>query len=159
MAEEEESPTPLQQINTYHCLCTTLILTTTHKLESLPRRAEPVQDGALILAPPVDITASGDAVRENLKPSNSILLNIVSDRRPVIVRRDDGFEKRTLLRCGRCNLVVGYGLDQAHFETAEQDSGQQRPMYLLPGGMLSTADMASGKSAQPPPWAENGGGE
>ncbi|EXJ93906.1 hypothetical protein A1O1_02299 [Capronia coronata CBS 617.96] len=158
MAEEGQQSTPLPHINTYHCLCTTLILTTTHALESLPRRAEPVQDGAVILAPPVDLTASENVVHDKSRPSQSVLLNTVSDRRPVIIRREDGFEKRTLLRCGRCRLVIGYNLDDAHFENAGQITGQERPVYLLPGGMLATADMVSGKRAEVPPWAENIGG-
>lgn len=159
MAEEEQQSTALPQVNTYHCLCTTLLLTSIHDLDFLPRRAEPVQDGALILAPPVDITVIEDRPGENTRPVQSLLLNTVSDRRPVIIRRDDGFEKRTLLRCGRCRLVIGYSLDEAHFETSGEDSRQERPVYLLPGGMLNTADMASGKSAAIPSWADKSAGE
>lgn len=66
-----------------------------------------------------------------------------------MIRREDGFEKRMLLRCGRCKLVVGYTLDEAHFEV----KGQERLVYLLPGGLISTADMAEGKKVEIPPWA------
>lgn len=69
-----------------------------------------------------------------------------------MIRREDGFEKRTLLRCGRCKLVVGYSLSPS------EDSGSQaRQTYLLPGGLVSTADMATGAAAETPPWAENSG--
>ncbi|KAI9750642.1 MAG: hypothetical protein M1815_001677 [Lichina confinis] len=47
----------------------------------------------------------------------SLLLSTVQDRRPLIVRREDGFEKRWLWRCGRCRVVVGYQLDPIHFIT------------------------------------------
>src|SRR5277367_6278495 len=48
------------QINTYHCICTTLLLATTHTLSSLPHRAEPALDKALILAlPPASRLAAG----------------------------------------------------------------------------------------------------
>ncbi|KAL2419611.1 hypothetical protein ABEF95_006666 [Exophiala dermatitidis] len=141
----------LRPIHTYHCLCTSVVLATTHELETLPHRASPVQDNALILAPPVEVTVSDDELRQNVKPASSFLVNTVSDRRPVIVRREDGFEKRLLLRCGRCRLVLGYKLDEAHFEKSAPEAS---PVYLLPGGMLSTNDMASKRSAPVPAWAE-----
>ena len=46
-----------------------------------------------------------------------LLSTTLPDRKPVIIRRDDGFEKRLLLRCGRCRVVMGYLLDEAHFPT------------------------------------------
>lgn len=46
-----------------------------------------------------------------------LLSTTLPDRKPVIIRRHDGFEKRLLLRCGRCRVVMGYLLDEAHFPT------------------------------------------
>lgn len=152
MAEKTPSSNSApSQVHTYHCLCTTLLLTSTHDLKSLPRRNEPIQDGALILAPPVDISRSEEVFSEDsqLQSANSVLLNVIPDRRAIMIRREDGFEKRMLLRCGRCKLVVGYTLDEAHFEV----KGQERLVYLLPGGLISTADMAEGKKVEIPPWA------
>ncbi len=143
--------TPLIQSHTYHCLCSTLILTTTHDLQTLPHRQEPVQDGALILAPPVDTTRSDNIETQTMKPLSSVLLDIAPERRPIIIRREDGFEKRTLLRCARCKIVIGYSLDEAHWETS---GGTSRPVYLLPGGLLSTAEMAEGNQPKIPAWAE-----
>jgi len=151
MVEAESMPTDSK---TYHCLCTTLILTTTHDLETLPRRTEPVQDGALILVPPVNTTRSDELSTEGAQPANSLLLNVVPDRKPVIIRRDDGFEKRTLLRCTRCKLVIGYDLDEAHFGDFKEHA---RPVYLLPGGLISTSDMVKEASAETPPWADKRG--
>ncbi|KFY34142.1 hypothetical protein V494_07020 [Pseudogymnoascus sp. VKM F-4513 (FW-928)] len=81
------------------------------------------------------------------------------DRRVTTIRREDGFEKRILWRCGRCRVVVGYELDPSHFETptaagggeaeegssAAQGGGVARVLYILPGWVQSTEHMASGK--------------
>ncbi|KIW91487.1 uncharacterized protein Z519_07453 [Cladophialophora bantiana CBS 173.52] len=142
---------PPSPVHTYHCLCTTLVLTTAHDLHSLPRRHEPVQDGALVLAPPVDITRAETLETQRSEPAGSVLLNVAPERKPVMIRREDGFEKRTLLKCVRCKLVIGYNLDEVHFEKPE---GNPRPVYLLPGGLLSTQDMAEGKQPETPSWAE-----
>jgi len=56
--------------------------------------------------------------REKGRPNDhyTILLSTtLPDRKPVIIRRQDGFEKRLLLRCGRCRVVMGYLLDEVHF--------------------------------------------
>jgi hypothetical protein len=58
--------------------------------------------------------------KEKGKPNDhyTILLSTtLPDRKPVIIRRHDGFEKRLMLRCGRCRVVMGYLLDEAHFPT------------------------------------------
>lgn len=74
------------------------------------------------------------------------------------------------MRCGRCRLVVGYELDAEHFaglpeslgsskttdtsEAArseamdvdgEEDKERMKIVYLLPGGIMSTEIMTSGK--------------
>ncbi|KAJ9609787.1 hypothetical protein H2200_006115 [Cladophialophora chaetospira] len=147
MAEES----PSTQSYTYHCLCSTLILTTTHEVQSLPHRQEPVQDAALILPPPVEVTRSETIEAQTTQSFSSILLNVATERRPIIIRRDDGFEKRTLLRCTRCKIVIGYSLDDIHWENSEREL---RPVYLLPGGLLSTAEMVEGKQPGTPAWAD-----
>jgi hypothetical protein len=145
---ELSPPTP---VHTYHCLCTTLILTTAHSLQTLPRRPGPIQDSAIILAPPVNVTRSSAIEKETTQTASSVLLNVAPERKPVIIRRDDGFEKRTLLRCTRCKLVIGYNIDEAQWENVEADLKQ---VYLLPGGVLCTADMVQGKRPEIPAWAE-----
>ncbi|PGH09234.1 hypothetical protein AJ80_07711 [Polytolypa hystricis UAMH7299] len=99
------------------------------------------------------------------------------DRKPVIIRRSDGFEKRLCLRCGRCRVVVGYVLDEVHFpspasldgggggaaqEGSEQghseDEGEEGAMrnmrkrsdevvYLLPDAVVQTEDIGKANSA------------
>ena len=122
----------------YHCLCTTLIVATKYELEALPTRALPALDGAIILP---------------LQPREQdvILQNVVSDSKAVIIRREDGFEKRKLLRCNRCSLVLGYQLDQTHFAT--QDVSAEDIAYILPGALMSTEDMRAENMPIEPGWA------
>ncbi|KAL6243493.1 hypothetical protein RBB50_009485 [Rhinocladiella similis] len=141
MADDNSSSS--LSINSYHCLCSTLVLTTAFDLQKLPHRAEPLQDGALILPPPTKVSQSEHTAVD--QPSTSVLLNAMFDRKPLILRREDGFEKRRLLRCTRCKLVLGYGLDEA------QDNAG--PIYLLPGGMMSTTAMKGGVQPPTPSWA------
>lgn len=103
-----------------------------------------------------------------------MLLSVTADSRPTIIRCADGFEKRYLHRCGRCKVVLGYTLDEAHFATENERGGFDRRgnggevrhqahgidgkekvgrgsemvkvLYLLPGGLMSTEDMVLGKT-------------
>ena len=191
--DPDSSPqNPKPQINTYHCICTTLLLATTHCLSSLPRRTEPALDKALILPlPPAPrLAAAGENAEEVEDDAESqardasgdvgysLLLATTQDRKPMMVRREDGFEKRVLLRCGRCRLVVGYKLDGAHFGTeaveavGKSTGGEQGPgdaeegrktrtgdegmevVYLLPGGLMSSEDLKSGKTPEVVEWRE-----
>lgn len=71
-----------------------------------------------------------------------------------MVTSDEGFEKRYLQRCGRCNLVVGYQLDWQQFgmeepmaaEAGEKSGRREDVVYLLPGGFVTTSEMVLGKS-------------
>jgi hypothetical protein len=190
--DPDVSPPKTQpQINTYHCICTTLLLATTHTLSSLPRRAEPALDKAFILPlPPVSRLAAGGGTAAEVEDDAeaqagnvsgdvgySLLLATTQDRKPTMVRREDGFEKRVLLRCGRCRLVVGYKLDRAHFGTQGAEIGkttgpEQGPgdaesgreartadegievAYVLPGGLVSSEDLKSGKTPEVVEWGE-----
>jgi hypothetical protein len=109
-------------VQTYHCLCTTLILTSPYNIEQLPTRRGPA-DQAHILP----FSGSSDNVLE------SRLQNVTSDRRPMIVKRDDGFEKRLFMRCDRCRLLLGYRLGD--------NDDAPNVVYLLPGGLTSTGQM------------------
>lgn len=125
----------------YHCICSTFILATSYDLAALPERAEPGLDKAIIL--PV-------RNKDNPEEQHTILQNLVADRQTTVVRRDDGFEKRALLKCQRCKLVVGYYLDQAQFKS--EDIQAQDIAYILPGAVLSTEDMMDGNTPAQPQW-------
>lgn len=69
----------------------------------------------------------------------------------IMVRREDGFEKRYPSRCTRCNLVVAYHLDWSQFATDEQseqirNQKERRDdvLYVLPGSVLTTEKMRAG---------------
>ncbi len=101
---------------------------------------------------------------KNTEPHFAFLLGCLLDRKPIVVRRSDGFEKRYVQRCGRCKLVVGYQLDWAQFPITSgtdksgqrEDENQQQQterregrradvVYVLPGGLMDTQEMCAGK--------------
>jgi len=158
------------RVHTYHCLCTHLIVATTTPLSSLPRRSASSLDKAYILilpsppsthSPPLDDSdseaeAEGEPSTSQekslLKPGShyALLLSTVVDRKPQIITRSDGFEKRYLQRCGRCRLVVGYQLEWGQYTDADAGMGdragrRENVVYLLPGGLMSTEEMVEGK--------------
>lgn len=70
--------------------------------------------------------------------STLLLSTTLPDRKPTLVRREDGIEKRLFLRCGRCRVVVGYFLDPVHFPGSSGLDEKAKVVYLLPGGMMET---------------------
>lgn len=81
-----------------------------------------------------------------------MVVSTTIDRRPVIVRREDGWEKRWVWRCGRCRLGVGYSLSDGvgvgtgtvTVEGAEKER-EMKVVYLLPGGLVGTREMMEGR--------------
>ncbi len=143
-------------VHTYHCLCSTLLLATPYPISHLQRRAPPSLDHAYILPlPPLssrtsDTTPVADVNHNNLIPTErqsdnenvlpSLLTpNVRPARKSVVVRRSDGFEKRKVLRCGRCGIGVGYEI--IGVEVAAQGGDRGRVVYLLEGGLVETEDM------------------
>lgn len=66
--------------------------------------------------------------------------NLRPARKVLVVRREDGFEKRRVYRCGRCGVGVGY-------EVLGEDGGERkggRVMYLMEGGLVETGEMGRG---------------
>jgi len=69
---------------------------------------------------------------------------------PLLVRSDEGIEKRYPLRCSRCRLMLGYRLDWDQFGTASAEAGKggagqigrrEDVAYLLDGAVMTTEDM------------------
>ncbi|GFF51095.1 hypothetical protein IFM46972_09208 [Aspergillus udagawae] len=89
--------------------------------------------------------------KQKQKHYTILLATTLPDRKATLVRREDGFEKRRFLRCGRCRVVVGYFLDAVHFPVAngkgedvvEGEGPDQEPrvVYLLPGALMETEIM------------------
>ncbi|KAL2356435.1 hypothetical protein BJ546DRAFT_517029 [Cryomyces antarcticus] len=157
-------PTP--HLHTYHCICTSLILASTTPLTALSARASPSLDKASILPlpPPPRSSSPSDSDDEDPSPSQNrprsthyaLLLSTLLDRKPIVVRRTDGFEKRWLQRCGRCRVVIGYQLDASQYadvgkdeqEEGRRDGRREDVVYLLPGGLVSTEDMRAGRGME-----------
>ncbi|RAK97963.1 uncharacterized protein BO80DRAFT_362943, partial [Aspergillus ibericus CBS 121593] len=166
-------------VQTHHCrFCNHLLLATTRSIPSLPRRKEPSKDNALILPLPLDTTTSTSTSTSTAPTTTTtddtssssatqkhytiLLSTTIPDRKPTLIRREDGFEKRLFLRCGRCRVVVGYFLDPVHFPelrgeknkrgreedgdgdgdgVVEGEDEKARVVYLLPGALMETGVM------------------
>ncbi|KAL1969835.1 hypothetical protein VTN77DRAFT_7344 [Rasamsonia byssochlamydoides] len=115
-----------------------------------------------------------------------LLSTTIPDRKPTIIRREDGFEKRILLRCGRCRVVIGYVLDeeqrkikktqkkektqqqqpqtegeiekQEAEEEEEEEEDDSQIAYILPGALVSTEDLGQGPEAKEQEKEGGGGG-
>lgn len=134
-------------IKTHHCrFCNHLLLATSRSLSSLPRRKDPARDAALILPLPTSTSNDDDesTSTRGVKHYSILLSTSIPDRKATLVRREDGFEKRLFLRCGRCRVVVGYFLDDVHFPGRTNDNGVEggaKVVYLLPAGLIETGIM------------------
>lgn len=69
--------------------------------------------------------------KQREKDDYTLILSLSKDRSAKIITREDGFEKRWIWRCGRCRLVTGYQLDDAHFAQGSNSSTH-------PGTMVTT---------------------
>ncbi|KZF25459.1 hypothetical protein L228DRAFT_244304 [Xylona heveae TC161] len=157
MSTQEGPASPSHAINTYHCICSQTLLATTYNLSDLPRRQHSGLDKALILplkSLNADATSNpkssgiaaaeagtaGDAEGEDEEDdkqsgdTQSVFVNTVISPKALVVRREDGFEKRVLYRCGRCRVAVGYVLE-----------GERKVVYLLPEGLVRTKEMLEEK--------------
>lgn len=158
----------LSTINTYHCLCSHLLLATTHDISHLPQRSGESLDKAHILpSPPVPerIQSSilSDARRSpspdlsndgTLSTSNgvTVLLSIMHASQPVLTRRSDGIEKRYLLQCSRCKLTVAYYLDWSQWEEPGQATARkgrrEDVLFVLPGAVMQSDEMLQIRRAE-----------
>lgn len=165
-------------INTYHCaFCTNLVLATTHTISTLPTRrgkgdrsfilpvsgAVPdLTDGEVDTMEIIqDVTSAEEDGGGEGKPEEegrekplpphgyTTLLSLLKPSKQVIVRREEGFEKRGAWRCGRCGVSVGYEV-LGEGEKPEKGEGgfDGQVLYLLRGGLMSTKVMASGKKVK-----------
>ena len=95
----------------------------------------------------------------NKSESNShygLLLSTHQERTAEIMTSDNGFEKRYLQRCGRCNLAVGYQLDWAQFG-GDRTGRRDDVVFLIPGGFMTTSEMINYKKSTSAA-ANSGGG-
>ncbi|KAL8934878.1 MAG: hypothetical protein Q9216_005687 [Gyalolechia sp. 2 TL-2023] len=147
-------PTPSPQrltLHTYHCLCSTYLFATPYDISTLPQRRHPSVDRARILPlPSVPVpppTTPNDDERGQINEAHAgvgdhvavlpslLSSNLKAVKKPVVVQREDGWEKRRLWRCGRCGVGVGYEV------VSEEDEDQGRMgkvLFLLDGGLVET---------------------
>ena len=137
-AEEKITLQASNTVYTYHCLCSHLLLATTTPLPALPTRQNS-QDGAHIM--PLPPANKNDSTSNN---HYGLLLSTRQERTAEIMTSDDGFEKRYLQRCGRCNLAVGYQLDWAQFG-GERAGRRDDVAFLIPGSFMTTSEMINYK--------------
>ena len=121
-------------IYTYHCLCTELVLATFTPLQNVPKRRG---DGSSICK----IAKSDLPTPEAVMLSGSTL----NDDTPIMLKLADGFEKRYHVHCRRCDLKIGYRLDKAQFDPA-QNGLEASVLYLYSGALLGTEDMKERRS-------------
>lgn len=142
------------QVHTYHCICTNLLFAGTRALSDLPQRSGGLDKAYILALPPLSRASNDDQPSESEDEARTsatsasdyaTLAETTLDRKPLIIRREDGFEKRYLQRCGRCRVVVGYHLDWAQYPEGEGTGQREDVVYLLPGGLLSTEEMVEGK--------------
>ena len=149
-------------IHTYHCICSTLLLATPYDISHLPIRAPPSKEHTRILPlpsllNPTDRDGAAPAISTTITttiPSPktteqkqqqqqhypSLLLPALRPaRKPIMVQREDGFERRRVWRCGRCGVVVGYEVER---EKGRKEVG--RVVFLLEGGLVETGEMVGG---------------
>ncbi|KAL8753532.1 MAG: hypothetical protein Q9199_004985 [Rusavskia elegans] len=151
-------------VHTYHCLCSTHLLTTPYLLSDLHRRASPSLDHARILPFPSTSPASDndqedqdrevvqDGQEQQQKPSRilpSLLsTNVKPVRKAIVVQREDGWEKRRLWRCGRCGVAVGYEILGDEEPAGDIAGGGKKGdvvgkvLFLLEGGLMETGKWA-----------------
>jgi hypothetical protein len=130
-------------LHTYHCLCTHLVLASSQSLEKLPRRS--ALDKAYILSLPAVPHPHAETTSEAQFREYAVLIGTTPDDKATIIRRPDGFEKMYMQRCGRCTTVVGYQLDKSQYPGEKNEGRKDDVVYLLPGGLVTTDEMASGK--------------
>lgn len=112
------------KISTYHCLCSQLALATRQSLATYTTRQT---DHAIILT-------QQDILEQRLE----------QDCQVRVIRFDDGFEKRYLKVCSRCELPVAYHLDKAQFEPSSGEVGAEHTvMYVIADGLQSTDDLSN----------------
>lgn len=145
------------RVQTYHCMCTNLILATTYPLSRhrkldrsliLPIPSISPRQAAALAGSGVNDTIKDDVQSSSAYSLTQLLGTTATDTQPpILIRSDDGIEKRYLLHCTRCKLTLGYQLDWEQCGYQSEGSGASRSgrredvMYLLEGAVVTTEEM------------------
>ena len=118
---------------TYHCLCTHLVMATNITLANMPKR---------------QVDAAATSTTGSLATTLT-MPGLSTDDKAMILKLEDGFEKRYPVRCSRCGLMAGYQLDKSQFAGTEEKTGPNAEvLYVLPGGLMTTEEMRGGKDME-----------
>lgn len=131
---------------------------------SLPRRAPPALDRAYILPLPLPpnptdpnggltrVVGTDDNTNNNGGTERAVTVlpslltaHVRPGRKVVVVRREDGFERRRVWRCGRCGVGVWYEVLR---EGGDKGGGGGRVVYLVEGGLVETGEMGRGEDGE-----------
>jgi len=91
-----------------------------------------------------------DEAKETTSSEMTLFLSTLpaTSQAPLLIRSDEGVEKRYPLRCSRCRLMLGYRLDWDQFGTEKNGGGgagqigrREDVAYLLDGAVMTTEDM------------------
>lgn len=116
-------------IYTYHCICSQLSLAMRDRLDGLSKRQ---LDSAAI-------ATTTDTILDD---------KLLTEQTAIILRIEDGFEKRYLAKCSRCDATVGYRLDKTQYDSTTTISGAREDLlYILPNALVSTDEMLARKSS------------
>lgn len=111
----------------YHCICSQIVIATAVDLTKIKERQ---LDSSRVII--------GDVLLHNA-------LQVASE--PIMLRLEDGFEKRYPQKCPRCAMTVAYRLDRSHWEGALQSGSRDDVLFLLPDAVATTSDMITSKAA------------
>ncbi|KZM28230.1 uncharacterized protein EKO05_0011043 [Ascochyta rabiei] len=153
-AEDKITLQASNTVYTYHCLCSHLLLATTTPLPALPTRQNSQDKAHIMPLPPASSSNKSDSTSNG---HYGLLLSTRQERSAEMMTSDDGFEKRYLQRCGRCNLAVGYQLDWAQFG-GDRTGRRDDIVFLIPGGFMTTSEMINHKKSASAAANSGGGG-
>jgi hypothetical protein len=125
----------MASLYSYHCVCSQYLFCSTTELKSSETR-KGSEDKAYIL--PINLV--GEETTE-YQSGSIVQLQTLSDRKPLLIRRSDGFEYRYEQRCPRCKLPVGYQLDATQYDQSNSPGSKDDVIYILPGSVVTTQEM------------------
>ncbi|KAG8631767.1 hypothetical protein KVT40_000907 [Elsinoe batatas] len=163
------------EIHTYHCPCTSLLFASSTLLTSLPQRKVDSTTILPLTTSPTPLSSTSNPhvatlyskLEEHIfDPSpqtshNPHTTNGSSAEKRVkldqgakdeetlpkesVVSLEAGFEKRYLMRCGKCEAPWGYLLDWASWSAEEGKEGRREDvLYVLKGAVEETEEMRRG---------------
>ncbi|MCJ1314154.1 hypothetical protein MMC25_007834 [Agyrium rufum] len=115
--------------------------------DAIVRRGEEdagVEEGGLLRGVTANSAGAAGSDKPASKVQASLLLSTTLDRRPIVLRREDGYEKVRLRRCARCRVCVGYGIEgdgegPATSSALEKEVG--KVVYLFEGGLRESGEL------------------